>query len=119
MEQPIIYCDDCKFEFSPNEVEFKRTKTTIEDESFEVVYYKCPGCGKVYVVCLLNYWATKLQNKYVGALDTYRASINKGLSELRLRQKADELQRRKDEAMAYQHELLSKYGNLLPEEIFE
>lgn len=119
MEEPTIYCDECGYEFSPNSVEFKRTNTKIEDEPFEVVYYKCAGCGKPYVVCMLNYWATKLQNKYVGALDTYRAAVNKGLSEFRLKQKYEELQRRKDEAMAYQNELLAKYGSLLPEEIFE
>lgn len=118
MAEPTIYCDECGHEFLPNSVEFKHTKTKIEDEPFEVVYYKCRSCGKPYVVCILNYWATKLQNKYVGALDTYRAAVNKGLSEVILNQKYDELIRRKDEAMAYQNELLGKYGSLLPEEIF-
>lgn len=118
MEQNIIVCDECRAEFTTDELKFNTISTEIERKSFEVVYYKCPTCGKAYVVCMLDYWGKKYQDKYVEALDSYRAAYKRNVSPIILQQKLTKVEALKEEAMAYQNETLHRYGNLLPEEIF-
>lgn len=119
MDVNVIVCDECKAEFDPKGIQFKTANTTIEDTKLEVVYYTCSKCGKAYVVCLLDYWGKKLQNKYVEAMDKYRAAYKSGNSNpVKLQQKMEKVEKLKEDAMSYQNELLHKYGELLPEEIF-
>lgn len=118
MEQNIIVCDECSAEFTTDELKFNTVQTEVEGTSFEVIYYKCPSCGKAYVVCMLDYWGKKLQKKYVDAMDSYRKLYRMQGDTARLSQKQQKVEALKNEAMAYQNELLHKYGNLLPEGIF-
>ena len=118
MEQNLIYCDECNAKFDTSGIEFKTAQTVIDNKQFKVVYYNCPTCGKVYVVCMLDYWGNKLQEKYISALDNYRKAYNEGISPIILQQKHAKVEALKEQAMAYQNELLHKYGDLLPEEIF-
>ena len=118
MEQNIIVCDECKAELMPSDIEFRHTDAVVDEKQFEVIYYKCPTCGKVYVVCMLDYWGKKYQDKYVDALDSYRAALKRDVSPIKLKQKLSKVKVLKEEAMAYQNETLHRYGNLLPEEIF-
>lgn len=59
MEQKMISCDECKVVIASDNIEFKHANAKVDDRQFEVVYYKCPTCGKVYVVCMLDYWGKK------------------------------------------------------------
>ena len=118
MNENIIICDECSAEFSTQDLKFNTATTKVEDKSFDVVYYKCPKCGKAYVVCMLDYWGKKLQQKYVDAMDSYRKQYKMQGNTQKLAQKLEKVEALKNEAMAYQNELLHKYGNLLPEEIF-
>lgn len=113
----VIECDVCKKEINPKELEFLKDKVTLEGTEFEVVGYKCPECGKVYVVCMLDYWGKKLQDRYLAAMDNYRKCYNK-TSSIILQQKLSKVEHLKKEAMEYQHQLLSKYGETLPEGLF-
>ena len=118
MEQNTIFCDECKAEFMPSDIEFKRTNTAVKDKQFEVVYYKCPNCGKTYVVCMLDYWGKRLQDRCVEALDNYRIAYKRNVSPTKLQQKLNRVEALKEEAMSYQNGVLHMYGSLLPEEIF-
>lgn len=118
MEHNLISCDECKADFAADKIEFKHTDAVVDEKQFEVVYYKCPTCGKVYVVCMLDYWGKRHQDKYVDALDSYRAALKRDESPVKLKQKLAKVEALKEEAMAYQNETLHRYGNLLPEEIF-
>lgn len=118
MEHNLISCDECKADFTADKIEFKHTDAVVDEKQFEVVYYKCPTCGKVYVVCMLDYWGKRHQDKYVDALDSYRAALKRDVSPIKLKQKLAKVEALKEEAMAYQNETLHRYGNLLPEEIF-
>lgn len=118
MEQKMISCDECKAVIAPDNIEFNHANAMVDDRQFDVVYYKCPTCGKAYVVCMLDYWGKKYQDKYVEALDRYRAACKRNVSPIILKQKLTKVEILKEEAMAYQNETLHRYGNLLPEEIF-
>ena len=118
MEQKMISCDECKAVIASDNIEFKHANAMVDDRQFDVVYYKCPTCGKAYVVCMLDYWGKKYQDKYVEALDRYRAACKRNVSPIILKQKLTKVEILKEEAMAYQNETLHRYGNLLPEEIF-
>lgn len=118
MEHNLISCDECKADFAADKIEFKHTDAVVDEKQFEVVYYKCPTCGKVYVVCMLDYLGKRHQDKYVAAIDSYRAALKRGVSPIKLKQKLAKVEALKEEAMAYQNETLHRYGNLLPEEIF-
>ena len=117
MEHNLISCDECKADFEANKIEFKHTNTVVDEKQFEVVYYKCPNCGKVYVVCMLDYWGKKLQDKYVRAIDNYRKLYKNSMNETKLKQKLEAIEVMKDEAMSYQNELLKAYRDLIPEEV--
>ena len=118
MEHNLISCDECKADFAADKIEFKHTDAVVDEKQFEVVYYKCPTCGKSYVVCMLDYLGKRHQDKYVAAIDSYRAALKRGVSPIKLKQKLAKVEALKEEAMAYQNETLHRYGNLLPEEIF-
>lgn len=119
MEQNIIVCDECKAEFMPSDIDFKHANAMVDDRQFEVVYYKCPNCGEAYVVCMLDYWGKKLQNKYVAAMDSYRKAFNNPFEKSKLEQKLRKVEAFKDEAMAYQNELLHKYKDAIPDGILK
>lgn len=113
----VVYCEECNREFNPSEIEFRHANTTIGDKQFEVIYYKCPSCDKTYVVCMLDYWGKKLQDKYVRAIDNYRKLYKNSMNEAKLKQKLEAIEVMKDEAMSYQNELLKAYRDLIPEEV--
>ena len=119
MEQKMIYCEECKAEFMPSDIWFKHANAMVDDRQFEVVYYKCPNCGEAYVVCMLDYWGKKLQNKYVVAMDSYRKAFNNPFEKSKLEQKLRKVEAFKDEAMTYQNELLHRYKDAIPEGILK
>lgn len=119
MESNVIICDYCQKEFNSSELAFNSVNTTVDNKEFEVVYYKCPHCAKVYVIAMLDYWGKKLQKNYVNAVDSYRAGYRAQLSPIKLQQKYEKMETLKEQAMSYQKEILHKYGELLPEELFQ
>lgn len=118
MDVNVIVCDECSAEFLPTEIEFQEKEVDIEGTMYKIVFYKCTKCGKAYVVCMLDYWGKKLQDKYISAMDKYRASIGK-VSQTILKQKLEKVEELKNEAMEYQNDILHRYGDLIPEEIFQ
>lgn len=118
----VIVCDICNCEFEDSDIDIKKATTKLKDKTFEVVFYKCPKCGKPYVICLLDYQASKLQKAYVDARNKFIKLQNKyeqsAASILRLEQKQEKIENLKKEALDYQKTLIEQYANLLPEEIF-
>lgn len=118
-KETVIVCDDCGNEFNHKKIDFKTKITKVKSTEYEVTYYKCPKCGRAYLVCMLDYWGRKLQKRYVDALDGYRSAHHRGESKIMLDMKLQKVENFKQEALAYQQEILHKYGDLLPEEIFD
>ena len=110
-----IVCDDCGAQFESSTIEFKHAETKIDGKQFEIVYYTCSSCGRAYVVCMLDYWGRKLQNKYVSAMDSYRAAYHKNTNPVKIQQKLQKVEDLKKDALKYQNEVLHKYGKLIPE----
>ena len=113
----LIVCDKCSQEFEAKSIEFKTVETVIENKKFEIVFYSCPNCKEVYIICMLDYWGKKLQQKYIAALDGYRLAHHKQSAKTILEQKLEKAKSLKEEAMMYQNKLLHKYESLIPEEI--
>lgn len=117
--KPVIVCDACSHEFDAKKIEFKTAKTKIDGKELEVTFYKCPNCGQNYVISIMDYWGKKLQQQYIDAESSYRKLYHSSFyNEDRMRQKLDKAEQLKDKALSYVKDLLQKYGELLPEEIF-
>lgn len=119
----MIVCNECQSEFGTDDLSFKTVNTKIEDKSFEVVFYKCPECGKPYIVCMLDNYGKKLQNKYIEARNKYiklqSQNEHSAMSVLRLEQKLKKIDILKADALGYQKTVIEKYADLLPEETFK
>ena len=51
----IVSCDECKFEWPYKETNLVETRwKDNKNELFVVLAFKCPQCGKEYIVCVDN-----------------------------------------------------------------
>lgn len=48
----IIYCDECKHEFSMNTVNIKEDIVRLNGVSVALVYFTCPKCNKIYRISI-------------------------------------------------------------------
>ena len=48
----IIYCDDCKYEFSMDTVNIDEAIIEINGQELTLVYFACPKCNKIYRIML-------------------------------------------------------------------
>ena len=48
----LVYCDECKFEFSMNSVEIKETIVKLNNTPVALVYFTCPKCNKIYRISI-------------------------------------------------------------------
>ena len=48
----VIYCDDCKHEFSMNAVNIKEDIVQLNGVSVALVYFTCPKCNKIYRISI-------------------------------------------------------------------
>lgn len=49
-----VVCDECKFEFELKSVNIEKREVEINGKKFELSYFKCPNCNKLYRVCLVD-----------------------------------------------------------------
>lgn len=117
----LVKCAKCGKTIELSELSYTTKSTTFSDGvKAEVVFFRCPHCNEIYLVSILDYWGKKLQQKYLKAVDAYRACYNSGsASEATLNQKLNKVETLKDEAIAYQKEILNKYKDSLPEGILD
>lgn len=118
-----VICEECKSEFLFDTVEIKqKEKVKIGNDTFMIIYYKCPECGAIQLVGILNYRAKRIRNSYFAAYDSVRKMEVTGDHMLRpviYKQRKDKLEKLKLENTEYQQMLLNQYKDKIPAEVFE
>lgn len=117
-----VICKECNSEFLFDTVEIKqKEKVKIDNDTFTIIYYKCPECGAIQLVGMLNYRAKRIRNSYFAAYDSVRKMEATGDHMLRpaiYKQRKDKLEKLKLENTEYQQMLLNKYKDKIPTEVF-
>lgn len=113
----IIKCDECGYEKPFREIETTTKEIKVDNQKMTITYFKCEECGKLYVVELLNFMATKKKEKYLRIMNSLEKKRARGtkISEARL---AEAIQV-KDDAIAYQKWLIDKYESMIPLDALE
>lgn len=118
-----VICEECKSEFLFDTVEIKQKENVkIDNDTFTIIYYKCPECGAIQLVGMLNYRAKRVRDSYFAAYDSVKKMEMAGDNMLRsaiYKQRKDKLERLKAENTEYQQILLNKYKGKIPAEAFE
>lgn len=117
-----VICKECNSEFLFDTVEIKqKEKVKIDNDTFTIIYYKCPECGAIQLVGMLNYRAKRIRDSYFAAYDSVRKMEATGNHMLRpaiYKQRKDKLEKLKLENTEYQQMLLNKYKDKIPTEAF-
>lgn len=117
-----VICKECNSEFLFDTVEIKqKEKVKIDNDTFTIIYYKCPECGAIQLVGMLNYRAKRIRDSYFAAYDSVRKMEATGNYMLRpaiYKQRKDKLEKLKLENTEYQQMLLNKYKDKIPTEVF-
>lgn len=118
-----VICKECNSEFLFDTVEIKqKEKVKISNDTFAIIYYKCPECGAIQLVWMLNYRAKRIRDSYFAAYDSVRKMEVTGDHMLRpviYKQRKDKLEKLKSENTEYQQMLLNQYKDKIPTEVFE
>ena len=121
-EKPIeVRCEECHdiFVFSNLEVK-EKSNIKIDDDTFTVIYYKCPTCGTVHIVGMLNYRASRIKDAYFSACYSVRKfSQGHKLPKAIMDQKLQRMNELKQENIEFQKQLISLYGHRIPQSVFE
>ena len=121
-EKPItVKCEECQDEFEFNNLEVvEKPNVKIDNDTFTVIYYKCPTCGTVHIVGMLNYRANRIKNAYFSACDSVRKfSQGHKLPKAIMDQKLQRMNELKQENIEFQKQLISLYGHRIPQSVFE
>ena len=118
-----VICEECKSEFLFDAVEIKqKEKVKISNGTFAIIYYKCPECGAIQLVGMLNYRAKRIRDSYFAAYDSVRKMEVTGDHMLRpviYKKRKDKLEKLKAENTEYQQKLLNQYKDKISVEVFE
>ena len=118
-----VICKECNSEFLFDTVEIKqKEKVKIDNDTFTIIYYKCPECGAIQLVGMLNYRAKRIRDSYFAAYDSVRKMEATGNHMLRpaiYKQRKDKLEKLKLENTEYQQMLFDQYKDKIPTEVFE
>ena len=116
-------CEECNSEFLFDTVEIQqKEKVKICNDAFTIIYYKCPECGAIQLVGMLDYRAKRIRNSYFAAYDSVKKMEAAGDHMLRpviYKQRKDKLEKLKLENTEYQQILLNQYKDKIPVEVFE
>ena len=121
-EKPItVKCEECQDEFEFNNLEvIEKPNVKIDNDTFTVIYYKCPTCGTVHIVGMLNYRANRIKNAYFSVCDSVRKfSQGHKLPKAIMDQKLQRMNELKQENIEFQKQLISLYGHRIPQSVFE
>lgn len=116
-------CEECKSEFLFDTIEVKqKDKIKIDNDTFAIIYYKCPECGAIQLIGMLNYRAKRIRDSYFAAYDSVKKMEATGESMLRptiYEQRKDKLEKLKAENVEYQKKLIEQYKGKIPESVFD
>ena len=117
-----VICKECNSEFLFDTVEIKqKEKVKIDNDTFTIIYYKCPECGAIQLVGMLNYRAKRIRDSYFAAYSSVKKMEATGDYMLRpaiYKQRKDKLEKLKLENTEYQQKLLNQYKDKIPAEVF-
>ena len=117
-----VICKECNSEFLFDTVEIKqKEKVKIDNDTFTIIYYKCPECGAIQLVGMLNYRAKRIRDSYFAAYNSVKKMEATGDYMLRpaiYKQRKDKLEKLKLENTEYQQKLLNQYKDKIPAEVF-
>lgn len=109
MSQPkaVVYCDVCNYVFSKTAVQIERAPITLDGTQYELVYFTCPKCGKLYRIALRDDHVVALSND----LEKMRNRISKqgSMGAMNLMVSGTMLQRKALRLRRYVEELNGKY----------
>lgn len=77
----IIYCDDCKNEFSMNTVNIDETIVDINGQELNLVYFVCPKCNKIYRIMLKDKQYNELKEDLEKTKNRIRKNYGSGNKE--------------------------------------
>lgn len=116
-------CEECKSEFLFDTIEVKqKDKIKIDNDTFAIIYYKCPECGAIQLIGMLNYRAKRIRDSYFAAYDSVKKMEATGESMLCstiYKKRKDKLEKLKAENVEYQQKLIEQYKGKIPESIFD
>ena len=69
----VVYCVECKHEFSMNSVEIKEATVNLDGQDFTLVYFACSKCDKIYRVMIKD----KRYDELVEDLESTKLRIQK------------------------------------------
>lgn len=69
----VIFCDDCKYEFSMNAVDIDEAIIKVYGQELTLIYFVCPKCNKIYRVMLKD----EKYNELKDDLDKIKIRIKK------------------------------------------
>ena len=116
-------CEECGNEFLFDTLDvIEKDNVKIENDTFTIIYYKCPECGAIQLVGMLNYRAKRIRDTYFAAYNSVKKMEVTGDNMLRpvvYKQRKDKLEKLKLENTEYQKMLLNKYKDKIPTEVFD
>ena len=105
-----IICDECKFEFSTNEVKIEEMILHRENQT-KMRYFQCPECGKEYVIDVTDSELRKRISIYKRMVKKYRTMVNQKESETNLRLYLGRLNKIYSKNIRYEQELRRRWIN--------
>lgn len=111
-----LKCEACNSDFLLNTVEIKEKDVSIENNSFTVIYYKCPECGVIQIVGMLDYRAKRIRDSYFAAYDQVKKMELTGsykINRLLYEKKKEKVEKLKKQNTDYQEHIIKKYLPLL------
>ena len=74
-------CEECGNEFLFDTLDvIEKENVKIENDTFTIIYYKCPECGAIQLVGMLNYRAKRIRDTYFAAYNSVKKMEANGQS---------------------------------------
>ena len=116
-------CEECGNEFLFDTLDIvEKENVKIENDTFTIIYYKCPECGAIQLVGMLNYRAKRIRDTYFAAYNSVKKMEANGQSKSKpfiYKQRLEKLEKLKKENTDYQVQLISQYKSKIPTDTFE
>lgn len=111
MKKPLqsieIICDSCNFSFDHTALNIKEDSVKLCGDKVRVIYYRCPNCGKLYLIAIHNYTSDKMIKRQKELIASNQKRVKKGLPVSA--EKLDQIERIKEDLLSYQDALRERY----------
>lgn len=115
-------CEECGNEFLFDTLDVvTKENVKLENNTFTIIYYKCPECGAIQLVGMLNYRAKRIRDAYFNAFVSVKKMEANGESKSRpniYKQRLEKIEGLKKQNTDYQVMLMNEYKDKIPAEVF-